>query len=331
MTHLLKLLILTATLSTSIISFARANEPEKLALITNIDTPNNYCCWVRICTRKPPDLANDLEKIFLRRLKGSDYPIEVYHKPSQYQLFKLLTSKEYAGVFFVSHSTELDAKKQEGIVTLDSILDHHKADIKPILSLVSSPFFAFCGCYSNTHLNDILKSSPTQDPKRLFGFSGVVDAKSALRKSLDEFLNKRSNAEPQDEGPSILPDLRKFRVSAKRTAPIEGEALPIVQISANRLLLTMLPEAKPGETQIVEFDISIPDHVRDFKLKKNANLLTIKVSNGYNTMDFSKPVPGEIEFSSMDLSGHWQIYRRAATGELMGHNTNLYHFKDSSL
>ena len=143
--------ILVLILSLFLNNFARANETETLALITNVDTPKNYCCWVRICTQTTPDLAVDLEKIFRNKLSWKKYALEVYHRPSQYELYQLFKSKRFKAIFFVSHSVELDTRGQTGVIALDRIPNHEQADIKPIIRHVTTDFFAFCGCYSQTH------------------------------------------------------------------------------------------------------------------------------------------------------------------------------------
>ena len=328
MISIFKILVFAIVASILNVPHAKAKSAEKIALITNIETPKNYCCWARICTFQNPDLIKDLDSIYRKRLKHSGYHLETYHNPNQYKLFEVLTSNKFKAIFFVSHSFKLNQRNQNGIISVDRILNNNKVDIKPILKLMRTDYFSFSGCYSESQLPGIIKGYPKKNYDKAAGFSGMVEAKKALKESITKFL-KQAQASDSNPKPDLesLPGFKSIKVTANRVAPMNGNGLPVIQILANGELLTMLPSAMPGESQNIEFSINIPDKNYDFKLKKNANLLSIQVSNGYNTMDFTKPIPGEVEFISTDLPGTWKLYRMAATGEAMGHNTNLYQYK----
>lgn len=307
------------------LSISLIAKENKVVLITSIETPPDYgyVCWARICFPTPPSLPRDLEAIFRHQLANEAYELAIFHQLNQYQLFKLLTTERYDAIFFVSHSLATDSQTNTGIITFDRILDKNKVDIKPILKLVNANFFAFCGCYSNTHLQAIIEGYPTNHSSDVFGFSEAIDAKTALKKAIKKFIDsKKLNQKKLGVVyQASNTDDQIILINAKRTAPAYT-GLPAIQISLNGKLRAMLPGASPGETQELQFQVSSSLNLDDFD--EHTGYLTIEVSNGYHSMDFSKPTPGSLAFSSPNLQGNWQVYRKASDGEVMGHNTNFY-------
>ena len=271
------------------------------------------------------DLNKELEAIFRRSFAGTNAELDVFHQPSQYDLYQALASGKYYGIFFVSHSYKNDRNKNRGLVALDMIPNQEHVDIKPILNTVNTDFFAFCGCYSQSHLDEMALNRAGK-PMQTFGYGGVVEAKYALKNAINFFL-ERMSLEGGDEQISkkLSGETLQIPMRGYRYTPPEGAPQPAIQILANGSLLAMLPESEPGEAQQVEFVLSVPRKSYNFSKKKDANALSITVSNGRASVDFSGDKPGTMSFTSDELLGSWQVYQKS-DGSPSGYNQNLYRY-----
>lgn len=308
----------------------------QVALINNVDSPPNYCCWINICSLNiiKPDLGKDLEKIFHQAFSKTKYQSKVFTKPDQFTLSQILTTGGFDAIFYISHADYTENNnKQLGFKFLNELLDHSGVNISPILQWSNASFFALCACFSEQHLAGVRRANQALGRKTdYFGFPSVVDAKTALRTSIKAFFAKQSKFAPYQETqnpPQARDDAQEVLVQASRFIPMNVESAPSVQIIQAELLRAVLPAGKAGEIQSTEFIIKVPE-LQEYGIDFQQDLarhLKIEVSTGLSNANLSNPKPGLIFFSTADIAGYWGVYRNPLDETPMGISKNIYFFE----
>lgn len=299
--------------------------PKRVILITSLKSPKKYKLLKKISHRHPDKIIiqRDLEKTFLKKLKKTSYKKEIYHNIDQFELSQIISGKNISGIFYVGHMTKILPPNSFGIQSKASILTACQSDVKPVFQLINPEikFIAFCGCYSEGHIDDIKQYLEESSVTTAFkGFQGKVDAKKALKMSLKIFLGM-----PETESNSdLIKEPEKFQnlieiVAVRKLDGNSDRRYPALRIVNQDKVLAMFPKGCGDSTQEVRFQIAINTDSPD------VCSLKFVAESGYQSQLRPPNGLGLITFSSESVNGHWDIYRRK-NGDIFGINQNIYRF-----